>query len=389
MDPNASGNNDGARAKVLLVLAVLLLAVGGSVYAYWNLYAKFYINTDDAYVAGVIADIEPQIAGSVKSISADNTDAVLKGQTLVKLDDTDAIIALEKAKVELATSVNMVKSYLDRVETARANVAFRKAELEKSQMDYNRRKNLFQGKVVTEEILEHAAIDLRASQKSVEQAEHQLSETRVIAGSGDVANHTSVRMAKEKLRDAWMALKRTVIVAPLSGKIAKRSVEVGERVTPGKPLMAIIPLNLVWVDANFKENQLVDMRINQPVTITSDLYGHDVVFHGKVEGIGAGTGGVFSVIPPQNATGNWIKIVQRVPVKISLNGDEVAKSPLLIGLSVRVTVDAHDKSGQAISAAKPARELYKTDVYDLDEKGADELMQQIIRQNLPGQKAEK
>ncbi len=379
----AEENGNPKRKRLLIVLAVVFAAAGAGAYVYWHSYARFYETTDDAYVAGNITNVEPQTAGTVTSISADNTDTVTKGQPLVKLDDSDAVIALEKAKTELAASVNLVRGYRDRVEAARANVALRAAELERARSDYNRRKSLFEKKVLTDEALEHASIDVRASQKAADQAEHQLREAMAAAGSGTVEDHTSVRLAKDKLRDAWLALRRTVILSPVSGVVAKRSVEVGQRVAPGRPLMAVIPLDQVWVEANFKENQLKNVRVNQPVEMRSDMYGDGTVFHGRVEGVGAGSGAVFSIIPPQNASGNWIKIVQRVPVRISLDKGEVAKNPLLLGLSVKVVVDAHERGGPAISRARDSRDIYKTDVYE-NAAGADELIRQIISENLAG-----
>lgn len=380
-------NGNPKRKRLLLALAVIFTAAGSAAYVYWHSYARFYETTDDAYVAGNIINVEPQTAGTVTSISADNTDTVAKGQALVKLDDSDAAIALEKAKTELAAGVNLVKGFRDRVEAARANVAMRKAELERARSDYNRRKSLFEKRVLTDEALEHASTDLRASQKAADQAEHQLREAMAAAGSGEIEDHTSVRLAKDKLRDAWLALRRTVVLSPVSGVVAKRSVEVGQRVAPGRPLMAVIPLDQVWVEANFKENQLANVRVNQPVEMRADMYGNGIVFHGRVEGVGAGSGAVFSIIPPQNASGNWIKIIQRVPVKISLDKGEISKNPLLLGLSVRVVVDAHDRGGPAISRARDSREIYKTDVYE-NAAGADELIRQIISQNLPGRKGD-
>ncbi|MBI3580679.1 MAG: efflux RND transporter periplasmic adaptor subunit [Nitrospinae bacterium] len=383
MENPADEKGNPKRIRLLLALAVVFAAAGSAAYFYWNSYARFYETTDDAYVAGNIINVDPQTAGTVTSISADNTDTVAKGQALVRLDDSDAVIALEKAKTELAAAVNLVRGYRDRVEAARANVALKNAELERARSDYNRRKSLFEKKVLTDEALEHASTDLRSSQKAADQAEHQLREAMSAAGSGGIEDHTSVRLAKDKLRDAWLALRRTVIPSPASGVVARRSVEVGQRVAPGRPLMAVIPLDQVWVEANFKENQLKNVRVNQPVEMRSDMYGDGLVFHGSVEGIGAGSGAVFSIIPPQNASGNWIKIVQRVPVRISLDKREIAKNPLLLGLSVKVVVDAHDTGGPAISRAREPREIYKTDVYE-NAAGADELIRRIISQNLAG-----
>jgi membrane fusion protein (multidrug efflux system) len=334
--------------------------------------------------------IEPQVSGTVVSISADITDFAKEGQILVRLDDTDASIALEKAKVEMAQAVHQVKSHLDKTAGGGSNVALREKEVERAQSDYDRRKFLYEQKAVTDEVFEHARLSLRSAQDALELARHQLREMEELAGNGVVEKHTTVRMAKEKLRDAYFALKRTVVVAPVSGHVAKRSVQVGERVSPGKPLMALIPLEKVWVEANFKENQLADVRINQPAVLESDMYGKETVFHGKVAGIGAGTGSVFSVIPPQNATGNWIKVIQRVPVKITLDTAEIIKKPLIIGLSMKVMVDTRDKSGPVITAAASERELYRTDVYGKEKDGAEELIQKVIRESMgksvPGNK---
>ena len=371
------------KRAALLIKIISLFAVASISYAYyWWFIAQFRQTTDDAYVTGVLMGIEPQVSGTVVAISAENTDFVKKGQVLVRLDDTDASISLEKAKVELAQSVHNVKSLLDKVAAARSNVSLRDEEMQKAQSDFNRRKALYEQKAVTYEVYEHAKTAQSSTQEALALARHQLREAEELAGTGKVEKHTSVRMAEQKLRDAYFALKRTVVVAPANGHVARRSAQMGERVTPGKPLMALIPLEQVWVEANFKENQLADMRIGQPVKLESDMYGKDTVFHGNVAGIGAGTGSVFSVIPPQNATGNWIKIIQRVPVKISLDAGEIAKKPLIIGLSMKVVVDTHDKSGAAISVAKPGREIYHTDVYEKYKEGADELVRQVLRENM-------
>src|SRR5579883_452186 len=310
-----------ARRKLLmrsLVGVIVLAAIAWGLYYF--LVGRWYEGTDDAYVNGNVVQITPQIPGTVVSIGADDNDYVREGQVLVKLDPADADAALKQAEA-----------------------------------DYARRKGLAASGAISAEELAHARDALVAAQSALAAAEGQLAVTNAVVEDTTIASHPDVKAAAAKVRAAWLNDMRTTLVAPVSGYVAKRTVQVGQRVQPGTPLMAVVPLHQVWVDANFKETQLEHMRIGQPVTLTSDLYGSGVKFQGHVEGLGVGTGSAFSLLPAQNATGNWIKIVQRLPVRIALDPAELDKHPLRIGLSMDVTVNLHDQSGPILSQQTPAK----------------------------------
>jgi membrane fusion protein (multidrug efflux system) len=262
-----------------------------------------------------------------------------------------------------------------------ANVSLQQARLAQSRSDYRRDLNLVHQKYVSTQDYQHSGTQVDVDRASLAVAEHQLAATRAAVANTALADHPEVRLAAASLRDAYVALQRTTIRAPVTGYVDKRSVQVGDRVSPGTPLMAIIPLNQIWVDANFKEPQLRNVRIGQPVSLTSDLYGGQVVYRGRVIGLGAGTGSAFAVLPPQNATGNWIKVVQRVPVRIGLDPGEIDGHPLRIGLSMEATVDTHDRSGRVLSDDPASQDVYVTHVFQDEDKGARAVIARIIKDN--------
>jgi membrane fusion protein (multidrug efflux system) len=371
----------GKRKWLLGGLALLFMLCGTAYAAYWSLIGRFEEDTDDAYVAGNVVSLTPQVNGTVIAIRADNTQLVKEGEALVLLDSTDQRIALDQAEARLAQSVRQVQGLYQTEAQQEANVSLQQAKLAQSTIDHRRNGNLVIKKFVSAEDFQHSGTQVDIDQASLNLAEHQLAATRAAVANTDLADHPEVRLAAANLRDAYVALQRTTIRAPVTGYVDRRSVQIGERVSPGTPLMAIIPLDQIWVDANFKESQLRNLRIGQPVDITSDVYGGRVVYKGRVLGLAAGTGSAFAVLPPQNATGNWIKVVQRVPVRIGLDPRQIAGHSLRIGLSMEAAVDTHDRGGAALRDDPEPRDVYVTSVYRDEDKGAGALIARIIEEN--------
>ena len=350
------------RKRWLAIVGGAFVAIGIAWGAYWMLVLRYAQSTDDAYVSGNIVQITPQIAGTVVKIAADDTQFVKAGSTLVELDPSDAKLALEAADARLARTVRDVRGLFATTAQLRASLDMRSADVARATEDLARRQRLASSGAVSGEELQHARDALTSAQAALIAAREQLAANQARTDRTTVSNHPDVLAAAAQVHDAYLDLARTHLPAPVSGYVAKRAVQLGQRVAPGAPLMAIVPLDQVWVDANFKEPQLATMRVGQPVTLKADLYGGKVRYHGTVAGFGAGTGSAFSLLPPQNATGNWIKIVQRVPVRIALEPKELAEHPLRIGLSMHASVDLHDQSGpvlgtpsQAVAASMPAR----------------------------------
>ncbi|MDQ2972309.1 MAG: EmrA/EmrK family multidrug efflux transporter periplasmic adaptor subunit [Pseudomonadota bacterium] len=362
-----------------LVVVVVLVAIG---WTFWYfLDGRWYESTDDAYVDGNVVQITPQMPGTVISIGADDNDYVHEGQTLVMLDPSDAQVALAQAEADLAGAVRKVRGLYSSVGSSRADVATRQAEVAQARADYQRRQGLAKTGAISNEELAHARDALTTAQTALAAVQGQLATGNALVENTQVASQPDVLAAAAKVRAAFLDLQRNTLVAPVSGYIAKRAVQVGQRVQPGTPLMAVVPLGQVWVDANFKETQLAKMRIGQPVTLESDLYGGDVEYRGNIEGLGVGTGSAFSLLPAQNATGNWIKIVQRLPVRIALEPRQLEKSPLRIGLSMATKVNLHDQSGGMLSAQSPPHSVFSTGVYARGERDADALVAKIIADN--------
>ena len=345
--PTATTNK---RRRGLMALGAVAI-LGGVVYgSYWFLSARHYQSTDDAYVDGDLVQITSEVPGTVISLSADDTQGVRREQTLLELDPADARVALGNADARLAGAVREVRTRFATAEQLRAQIAEREIELKRTQDDYGRRSNLLQDGAVSSEELSHTQDNIAQIRANLTEAREQLKATTVQIDGTTVETHPQVLAAEAAVRDAALALRRTHILAPVTGVVARRSVQVGQRVAAGTPLMAVVPLDDVWVDANFKEVQLKDMRVGQPVEVRSDVYGRSAKYHGKLVGLSAGTGSAFALLPAQNASGNWIKIVQRVPVRIVLDPQELASHPLRVGLSTTVTVDIRDTSGALIAS---------------------------------------
>ncbi|MBB6054871.1 efflux RND transporter periplasmic adaptor subunit [Tolumonas osonensis] len=369
------------RKKGLTIFAAALLIAGaGSAYWYLN-FGTGSESTDDAYVNGNLVQLTPEIAGTVTRIAADDGDYVTQGQELVRFDSSDADIAFDNAEASLAQAVRQVRAMFNNAEQARAVVAEQKIALRKAESDLARRKNMVKAGGLSQEELSHAQEMANSAEKALAVAEQQLKSQEALVRNTTVETHPLVKSAIGQLRQAYLAKQRTSLVAPVSGYVARRNVQVGQRMTPGATLMAVVPLDQVWVDANFKETQLKTMRIGQPATIIADLYGDKVEYHGKVESLGIGTGSAFSLLPAQNATGNWIKVVQRLPVRIQLDEKDLKEHPLRIGLSMMVDVDTQDTQGELLSRAAPAKPRYQTDVYTRQLDGIDSIVSQIIAAN--------
>ncbi|MBI6924353.1 efflux RND transporter periplasmic adaptor subunit [Pseudomonas putida] len=388
--PTEAPTSSRKRKLWLIGLLVLLILGGLGTWAWYSLVGRWYESTDDAYVNGNVVEITPLVTGTVTSIGADDGDLVHAGQVLLQFDPADSQVALQSAQANLARTVRQVRGLYSNVDSLKAQLQTRQAELRKAQQDFNRRKVLAESGAIAGEELSHARDDLSVAQAAVNSARQQLSTSAALVDDTVVASHPEVMAAAADLRQAYLAHARTTLVAPVTGYVAKRSVQLGQRLQPGTATMAVIPLDQVWIDANFKETQLRQMRIGQPVEITADLYGSDVSYSGTVDSLGAGTGSAFALLPAQNATGNWIKIVQRVPVRIHLNPDQLKDHPLRIGLSTVVDVDLHDQSGPALAQQPPQQASYTTDVYDRQLVEADRLIEQLIRDNsAPGKTAQR
>lgn len=377
-------NNSRKRKTWLLGLALLIVVGGGAVWAWHTQYGRWNEETDDAYVNGNVVEITPLVTGTVVSIGADDGDLVHAGQVLIEFDPSDAEVGLQSAQAQLARAVRQVRGLYSNVDGMKAQVAARQAEQTKAQENYNRRKTLAAGGAISLEELSHARDDLASAQSALINARQQLNTTSALVDDTVVSSHPQVMAAAADLRQAYLAAARTTLVAPVTGYVAKRTVQLGQRLQPGTATMAVIPLDQLWIDANFKETQLRHMRIGQPVDIVADLYGSEVKYSGTIDSLGAGTGSAFALLPAQNATGNWIKIVQRVPVRIHINAEQLAAHPLRIGLSTQVTVDLHDQSGPVLAQLPPQKASFATQVYDRQLVEADVMIARLIHDNSEG-----
>ena len=365
---------------VVLFLVFATLAIGWALW--WHLTGRWYESTDNAYVAGHVVQVTPQQAGTVVAIGADDTDRVQAGQVLVKLDATDARVALAQAEAHLAQAVREVRTFYARNAALEALQAQRASELAKAEEDLARRSPLAATGAVSKEDVEHARNAVETARAALAASREDLVTNRVRTDGISIAKHPGVAAAAGRVREAFLALQRTEIVAPVAGYVARRTVQVGQRVASGALLMAVVPLDSVWIDANFKEVQLRDMRIGQPVRLTADLYGNRAEYRGRVAGLAAGTGGAFALLPPQNATGNWIKVVQRLPVRIALEPGQLAAHPLLVGLSMHVDVEIRDTGGAQLAAAPRANPAWAPAALARPTEDAEARVQVLIAANL-------
>ena len=384
------------RKKWLVRLTVLVVLAGAA----WGIYdwvANSHVeDTDNAYVQGNLVQIAPQTAGTVQAIMADDTDYVQEGQVLVRLDPADAKVALQAAKANLAQAVRQGRtlyvnngSFTAQIEQSQAQVAKAKNDLARAQNDLKRRRSLTGNGAVSKEELSHAQsqVDvaqaaLTAAQAGVSAAREHLASNQSLTEGLDIQQQPNVQAAAAKVHEAYLALQRTELLAPVSGVVARRAVQIGQRVAPGAPLMTVVPMKQLWVEANFKENQLRNLRMGQPATMQADLYGKKVAFTGTVAGLGVGTGAAFSLLPAQNATGNWIKVVQRVPVRIALDPQQLDAHPLRVGLSMLVDVDIANQDGKLLADVPRQQPVEQTSVYDAQDQGADAVVAKVIADNI-------
>lgn len=374
---------NGSRNHKLIWLTLGLLSIATAWLLYWLFYLQYHESTDDAYANGNMVNINSAVSGSAIAFFADDTDLVTEGMLLVQLDSTEYQANYEKELASLATVTLEVSQLYDRVSANQANVQSKQATYEKAKYDYDNRLPLVDSKAISTEDFIHSRDDLKVTEANWEQAKSELQVSLDATGSTSPQKHPRIEEQKARVRIANYQLKHTSIYAPTTGYVAQRNVEVGQWVNPGANLMAIIPTDYVWVDANFKETQLTYMRIGQPASIWFDIYGSKIQYEGKVLGIASGTGSIFSIIPPQNATGNWIKIVQRLPVRISLDPETVKKYPTRLGLSAEVDVDISNQDLPMLASAPPtAKPVAKTQVFDLDLNELNQMLDKIIEENL-------
>ncbi len=411
-DPDSTTTSITAdkRRTILLLIAGVVVTILLAVAAWWFFIAQWRTSTDDAYVGGDIVSVTPLTGGTVVAIYGDTTQAVSEGQLLVQLDDSDARLRLDAAQAALAAAVREVRGLyatshgsLPLIAQRRADLARAQAELassaatlEQAEAEYRRRVALAEQNFVSPENVQialtardaaraqhdAAASLVKASTAAIAQTLDQATVSRALVDNTSLENHPNVRSAAVAVREASLALARTRVLAPIGGQVAKRSAQVGERVAVGAALMALVPLDKVWLDANFKETELADVRIGQPARLISDVYGGSTIFHGRVIGLAPGTGSAFALLPPQNATGNWVKIVQRLPVRIALDPGELQAHPLRVGLTMDATIDTHDRSGAALTTLPNTAAIAATAVYARDIKAADAMVAQIIADNL-------
>ncbi|HGJ5899327.1 multidrug efflux MFS transporter periplasmic adaptor subunit EmrA [Arsenophonus apicola] len=369
------------RRTIIILVSIFFIITALICGIYWFLVLRHHQSTDNAYIAGNQIQIMSQVPGSVITVNVENTDFVKSGTVLVMLDPKDAILALEKAKTNLANSVRQTHQHMINSRQYQANISLRRSELNKLQQDLQRREILGQSNVIGKEELQHAREAVTSAKAALDVAVEQFNANQAIVLDTPLDKQPAVLQAATELRNAWLTLKRTQIVTPIDGYVSRRSVQVGARITPATPLMAVVPSDNMWIDANFKETQLADIRIGQPAKITTDFYGKSVVYQGSVEGLDMGTGSAFSLLPAQNASGNWIKIVQRLPVRITIDAEQLKKYPLRIGLSSEVTVDTSNKNGLTLSQKIRANPVYHTNVFKIDMAPVDQLVTDIINNN--------
>jgi membrane fusion protein, multidrug efflux system len=388
--PPSSPQTDAASAskaktkrhrKVFWSTLIFFLFCGVLYLVYWWWWGQFSESTDDAYVNGNLITVTPQIDGIVTMILVDNTQLVEVGQPLVELDRHDYEIAFEGSKADLAQTVRDVVGMFFKVEELQAKTEVNRANLARATLDYEHRLQLVDDGSVSREEFEHRETTLSAAFAALVEVEKELAGAQAQVENTTVFTHPKVEQAKAMLRKNFLSLHRCCVRAPTRGIITQRKAQVGQWVQAMDPLMALVPIDQMWVDANFREVSLKYMRIGQPVTLISDMYGRGVKYHGKIVGLNPGTGSVFSVLPPQNATGNWIKIIQRIPVKISFTPRELKDHPLVLGLSMTAHVSTRDRTGLQLPLQSPVEPVYVSPVYTDELAGVEEIIEEIVKCN--------
>jgi membrane fusion protein, multidrug efflux system len=366
------------RTKKLAIAAAVFTALAAGYAIYYASYGQFHESTDDSYVGANLVYVTARVDGTVVALGADDNQPVQAGQALVRLDRADSPVALADAEARLGETVRQIRQDFRSADEAQAVIAQRRTDLRRAQDDLQRRQHLAGSDALSSEDLAHAKDAVAAAQDALDVAQKQWATARTPIENTTLRAQPTVLRARANYVQAYLDAQRDTIPAPVDGYVAQRSVQVGQRVAPGNDLLAVVPLQGAWVDANFKEPQLRNLRIGQAATVTTDLYGDHVTYHGKVVSIAAGSGGAFSLLPPQNATGNWIKVVQRVPVRIALEPSELRAHPLRVGLSADVEVDTHDRNGSVDGALPLPAPTLTTDVYDTQLAQAEQKADAII-----------
>lgn len=382
MSEAAPSNKTKNRKKGLSIFILLLIVSGILVAFYWLFFLKDIESTEDAYVGGNQIMVSGQVAGNVAKINVDNMDKVRAGDILIELDDTNAKLSFEQAQSNLANAVRQIKQLEFTVQQLQAAVNANEITLAQAQGNLNRRVQLEKSGAIDQESFQHAKEAVALAKANLSSSQNQLAANQALLLTRPLMQQPQIQNAVAAVKQAWLNLQRTQIKSPIDGYVARRSAQVGQAVSVGSPLMAVISTEQMWLDANFKETQLTDMRLGQPAEVHFDLYGKDKVFRGTVVGIDIGTGSAFSLLPSQNASGNWIKVVQRIPVRIQLDAQQIAENPLRIGLSATVKVNVANKDGAFLREIDAPRTYYTTDTLHYDESVVDSLIQSIIEQNL-------
>ena len=379
--PQQPVKKKGKRKGALLLLTLLFIVIAVAYGIYWFLVLRHFEETDDAYVAGNQVQIMAQVSGSVTKVWADNTDYVKQGDVLVTLDATDAQQAFEKAQTTLASSVRQTRQLMINGKQLQASIELQRTALAQAQTDLNRRVPLGNANLIGREELQHARDAVATAQAQLDVAIQQYNANQAMILDTRLEDQPAVKQAAAELRNAWLALQRTKIVSPITGYVSRRAVQPGAQISPTTSLMAVVPATGLWVDANFKETQLAHMRIGQTATVVSDLYGDEVKYTGKVVGLDMGTGSAFSLLPAQNATGNWIKVVQRLPVRIELDEKQLAEHPLRIGLSTLVEVNTSDRGGEMLASQVRSAPVYESNAREIGLEPVNKLINDIIQAN--------
>lgn len=379
--PQPSANKKKKRKRVLIVLALIFVLIGIAWGVYWFLVLRHFQETDDAYVAGNQVQVMAQVSGSVNKVWFEDTDFVKKGDVLVSLDKTDAEQAFEKAQTALATSVRQTHQLMINGKQYQATITLRQTALAQAESDLKRREPLGASNLIGREELQHARDAVASAKAELDVAVQQYNANQAMILNTSLENQPAVKQSAAELRDAWLALQRTDIRSPMDGFVSRRSVQVGSQISTSTPLLAVVPATNLWIDANFKETQLAGVRIGQPATVVADIYGDDVVYHGKVVGLDMGTGSAFSLLPAQNATGNWIKVVQRLPVRIELNPQDITQHPLRIGLSTLVKIDTTSTEGSTLATSVRQQAAYSSNALAIDLAPVNQLITDIVRAN--------
>ena len=382
IDTTPPVNGNGKRTKILILIAMIFIVLGALWAVYWVLVLAKRERTDDAYVNGNKVVISAQVSGTVIAVLADDTQLAKAGQVLVRLDPIDAETSLTRTASALAQTVRQVRQEKSSADQYDAVIEARQLELQRARADLAKREPLLADHAIAGEEIRHAQEGVALARAALRQALRQSTSAHALVDETDVESNPAVLQAKAAYRAAWIAAHRNAVVAPVTGYVAERSVQLGQHVQAGQALMTVIPLNSLWVDANFKEVQLRYLRIGQPASVRSDLYGGSTIFHGRVKGMAAGTGAAFSLLPAQNASGNWIKVVQRVPVRIQIDDKDLVESPLRVGLSATVTVDTTDRSGPVLATEAAEKPVGDTQVYSQDLDQANAEADAIVRRNL-------